>query len=54
MCLACGFYKGRVVIDMKAKQAARLARRNARLEAINEQVAQFGDTPAIPAQKDAK
>jgi hypothetical protein len=34
MCLACGFYKGRVVIDLKAKAEARAARMQAKREAI--------------------
>jgi hypothetical protein len=44
MCLNCGFYNGRVVIDLAAKNKARTERMNAKREAIN---AQFGDsTPA--------
>lgn len=56
MCLACGFYKGRVVIDLKAKKEARMARLNAKREAINEQLSQFNNapaeetTPATPAE----
>lgn len=46
MCLTCGFYKGRVVIDLKAKREARMSRMNAKREAINEQLSQFNDTPA--------
>jgi hypothetical protein len=34
MCLACGFYNGRVVIDLKAKAEARAARMQAKREAI--------------------
>lgn len=30
MCQACGFYKGRVIIDMKAKNDAREARKQAK------------------------
>lgn len=45
MCLNCGFYKGRVVIDLKAKREARMSRLNAKREAINEQLNQFADTP---------
>lgn len=37
MCLACGFYNGRVVIDLKAKAEARAARMNAKREAIRAQ-----------------
>lgn len=39
MCLACGFYKGRVVIDMKAKSDARAARLAAKQEAIAQNAA---------------
>jgi len=49
MCLSCGFYKGRVVIDLKAKRDARVARLNAKREAINEQLNQFNNTPAPTA-----
>lgn len=38
MCLACGFYKGRVVIDLKAKKEAREARIKAKQEVLNGQV----------------
>jgi hypothetical protein len=34
MCLNCGYYNGRIVIDMKAKREAREARMNAKREAI--------------------
>jgi large subunit ribosomal protein L32 len=37
MCLECGFYKGRVVIDMKAKSEKRDARMTAKKEAIKGQ-----------------
>jgi hypothetical protein len=50
MCLACGFYKGRVVIDLKAKKEAREARINAKREAINAQLSQFNESVA-PAEK---
>ncbi len=44
MCLDCGFYKGRVVIDLAAKKKAREARIQAKREAI---AGQFGEsTPA--------
>jgi len=39
MCQACGFYKGRVVIDMLAKTEARTARMTAKKEAIKGQQA---------------
>ncbi len=34
MCLDCGFYNGKMVVDMKAKKEAREARLNAKREAI--------------------
>lgn len=34
MCLECGFYKGRQVMDLKAKKEAREARMQAKREAI--------------------
>ncbi len=34
MCLDCGFYNGKMVVDMKAKKEAREARMNAKREAI--------------------
>ncbi|MEK7639403.1 MAG: 50S ribosomal protein L32 [Patescibacteria group bacterium] len=37
MCLECGFYKGRMVMDMQAKKKARAARMEARKSAIAEQ-----------------
>lgn len=40
MCLACGFYKGRQVIDMTAKRHAREARLQAKRERIRGQAAQ--------------
>jgi hypothetical protein len=39
MCQECGFYKGRLVIDMKAKSEARAARMTAKKEAIKGQQA---------------
>jgi len=37
MCLECGFYKGRMVVDMKAKKQAREARLEAKRDAIKAQ-----------------
>jgi len=37
MCQVCGFYKGRMVIDMKAKTDARSERMTAKKEAIKGQ-----------------
>ena len=39
MCLNCGFYKGRVVIDLLAKKQSRDARMQAKREAIKGQTA---------------
>lgn len=41
MCLECGFYKGKMVVDMSAKKQAREARLEAKKTAIAEQQAQF-------------
>ncbi|MCB9814206.1 50S ribosomal protein L32 [Candidatus Nomurabacteria bacterium] len=37
MCLDCGFYKGRMVVDMAAKKKSREARLEAKREAIGAQ-----------------
>jgi large subunit ribosomal protein L32 len=37
MCLDCGFYKGRMVVDMSAKTKARTERLQAKREMINSQ-----------------
>jgi hypothetical protein len=34
MCLDCGFYNGKMVVDLKAKKEAREARIHAKREAI--------------------
>lgn len=34
MCTACGFYKGRIVLDMTAAKAARTSRMTARKDAL--------------------
>ena len=48
MCQNCGFYKGRLVIDMKAKSEARAARmqskKDARAQATDEQSAPEGES----------
>lgn len=38
MCLECGFYKGRQVMDLKAEKDKRTARMQAKKEAIRSQV----------------
>jgi hypothetical protein len=37
MCLECGFYKGRQVVDLKATKDKRTARMQAKKEAISAQ-----------------
>lgn len=39
MCLECGFYNGRQVMDLKSKKAAREARLTAKREAVKGQAA---------------
>jgi hypothetical protein len=53
MCLSCGFYKGRVVMDLAAKKQARDARMQAKREAIRGEQAATGtpDTPAPTPEK---
>ncbi len=46
MCLNCGFYNGRVVIDLLAKKKAREERMKAKREAIKAQSPQPEETPA--------
>ena len=46
MCLECGFYKGRQVIDLAAKKEAREARLKAKRDAISAQAEQINDTAA--------
>lgn len=48
MCLECGHYKGRMVVDMTAKKQAREARLAAKREAI---AAQSGEVAAEPAKE---
>jgi len=42
MCLNCGFYKGRMVVDMSAKKKAREERMQAKKEAIQAQTGDYG------------
>lgn len=57
MCQACGFYNGRMVIDMKAKTEKREARMSAKKEAIADQQAEAAevteDTTPAPQQTEA-
>lgn len=57
MCLECGYYNGRQVMDLEAKKTARLARRQTKLEAINQQKAQMAEMTTettAPAEKEEK
>ena len=49
MCLECGFYNGRQIIDLKAQKDARDARISAKREAIKGSAA--GDEAAAEAKK---
>ena len=49
MCQECGFYKGRLVIDMKAKSEARAARMTAKKEAIKGQQSAESAEDAVEA-----
>jgi hypothetical protein len=60
MCLECGFYKGRMVVDMAAKKKAREARLQAKRERIEGEQQAYGepeaaatDTKELPAQDSA-
>ena len=44
MCLECGFYKGRIVVDMKAKKTARQERIQAKKAMMSAQAAQEAAT----------
>jgi len=46
MCLNCGFYKGRVVIDLLTKKKEREARLIAKREAMT------GEQPEVPKEKE--
>ncbi len=47
MCLDCGFYNGKMVVDMKAKKEAREARINAKREAISSMGEAQGQTEEV-------
>jgi hypothetical protein len=47
MCLDCGFYNGKMVVDMKAKKESREARMSAKREAIKG----TGEAQTTPAAK---
>jgi len=46
MCLECGFYNGRQVMDLAAKKKAREERMQAKREAISAQASQIDPTEA--------
>ncbi|MCB9815043.1 50S ribosomal protein L32 [Candidatus Nomurabacteria bacterium] len=50
MCLDCGFYKGRMVVDMSAKKKAREERLQAKKEAIQAQTGDYGQTDLAPVE----
>jgi len=52
MCLACGFYNGTLVIDMKAKHDAREARMTAKREARKGEADTAEEENAIPGAVD--
>jgi hypothetical protein len=56
MCLNCGFYKGRVVIDLVAKRQAREARIKAKEERIRAELGETGEeeTTSTPEQNEEK
>ena len=47
MCLNCGFYNGRVVIDLAAKHKDRADRMAAKREAIGAQTGATSDTTPV-------
>ena len=52
MCLECGFYNGRQVMDLVAKKEERQARMNARREAMKGATTDL--TPEVPAEAEEK
>ncbi len=53
MCLVCGFYKGRIVVDMKAKRAVReekIKQKQSRIKAQNNQ----NESPEDPNREELK
>lgn len=51
MCLECGFYKGRQVMDLEAKKTARAERIKAKEERIRMQAAEMAPTEAEEASE---
>lgn len=54
MCLECGFYKGRQVMDLKAKKDKRTARMQAKKEAISAQVPSVAEAVSKEKVADSK
>lgn len=54
MCLDCGFYKGRMVVDMAAKKKSREERLQAKHEAIMSQQGEASVTPAKEVAAETK
>lgn len=54
MCQACGWYNGRVIIDMKAQAEKREARMQAKKEAIAGQQAEAAEQAAVADQAAAE
>ena len=53
MCLECGFYKGRLVVDMQSKKKAREARLEAKREAMKSMgEAQEGESEEVETPKE--
>ncbi|MCA9359157.1 50S ribosomal protein L32 [Candidatus Kaiserbacteria bacterium] len=52
MCLDCGFYKGRMVMDMASKKKSREARLEAKREAIKSQQGDVAEPAAVEAPKE--
>lgn len=51
MCLQCGFYNGRQVMDLAAKKEAREARMQAKREAISAQAAELTQEDVVVEQE---
>ena len=54
MCLECGFYKGKMVIDMSAKKKSREDRLSAKKEAIKAQSGEVEAEEVVPEKIDEK
>jgi hypothetical protein len=54
MCLECGFYKGKMIVDMQAKKAARQARLEKKREAMQSMAEAQGVAPEEQAATEAE